>query len=92
MRTVEELNARTALFHMIKGVVRANLPTKSADVACAAIDLANAILCKRELSADIARIARFGIDDCTGYLFDAKRNIHAAYTAFADAVGKAVQA
>lgn len=97
MKTVEDTNARAALFNRIKGTARATIPGAYGEVACAAIDLAAAILYKRELSAWVVRMARFGIDDCAGLRDKAKRQITTAFKAFADAVanatqGKAVQA
>jgi len=88
---VADTNARTALFQRLKGSARATLPGASGEVVCAAIDLAAAIMHKRELSADIARMEHFGITDCAGYRDEAKRRIHAAFNAFADAVAIATK-
>ena len=89
MKTVADTTARAALFGRIKGTARATIPGASGEVACAAIDLAAAILYKRELSAWIVRMARFGIDDCAGFRDEAKRQITTTFNAFADAVCKA---
>ena len=88
MKTVVDINARAALFNRIKGTARATIPGTSGEVACAAIDLAAAILYKRELSAWVVRMAHFGIDDCDGFRDEAKRQITTAFNAFEDAVDK----
>ena len=88
MKNVADTNARAALFNRIKGTARATIPGTSGEVACAAIDLAAAILYKRKLSAWIVRMARFGIDDCAGFRDEAKRQITTAFNAFSDAVDK----
>ena len=89
MKNVADTTARAALFNRIKGTAHATIHGAPGEVACAAIDLAAAILYKRELSAWVVRMARFGIDDCAGFRDEAKRQISTAYKAFTDAVCKA---
>lgn len=81
---------RAAFIKRIKGAIRGNLSTDGAEIACAALDFAEATYHKRDVSASIERMRRFGIDDCDGFRDLAKTAASNAYRAFAAATSDAL--
>lgn len=87
---------RAAIIGKIKGAIRATLTAQNAAIACAAIDLAEAVTRKREVYESIRRMARFGFDDCEDYRFAVRKAATLSLARYGEAVagscrGKAVR-